>query len=207
LHDNPVAVADFVASTTHKTLRGPRAGFVLCKKKDARDLDRSVFPGMQGGPLMHVVAGKAVCFGEALQPEFKQYATQIIANARCLADALTRGGLRLVTGGTDNHLMVADVTAIGLSGQQAETALEQAGITVNKNMIPFDQRRPLDPSGIRIGTPALTTRGMKEAEMRTIGDWMVQVLKSPDDEAAIAGIRDEVRDLCQSFPVPGAESD
>jgi glycine hydroxymethyltransferase len=207
LHDNPVAVADFVTSTTHKTLRGPRAGFVLCKKKDARDLDRSVFPGMQGGPLMHVVAGKAVCFGEALQPTFKEYAAQIIANARSLAEELSRGGLRLVTGGTDNHLMVADVTAIGLSGQQAETALERAGITVNKNMIPFDQRRPLDPSGIRIGTPALTTRGMKEAEMRTIGGWMVVVLKSPDDQAAIARIRDQVRELCRGFPVPGSATE
>ena len=152
IHNSPVPVADFVTSTSHKTLRGPRSGFVLCKEQHARDLDRSVFPGMQGGPLMHIIAGKAVCFGEALQPSFRQYAQQIVDNAKALAETLVAGGLRLASGGTDNHLMLCDVTAIDLTGKIAEKALDTAGITVNKNMIPFDQRKPLDPSGIRIGT-------------------------------------------------------
>ena len=152
IHNSPVPVADFVTTTTHKTLRGPRSGFVLCKKQHARDLDRSVFPGMQGGPLMHIIAGKAVCFGEALQPSFRKYAQQIVDNAKALAETLVAGGLRLASGGTDNHLMLCDVTAIDLTGKIAEKALDAAGITVNKNMIPFDQRKPLDPSGVRIGT-------------------------------------------------------
>ncbi|NOX55379.1 MAG: serine hydroxymethyltransferase [Planctomycetes bacterium] len=203
LHNNPVPVSDYVTSTSHKTLRGPRAGFILTRKDNARDLDRTVFPGMQGGPLVHIIAAKAVCFGEALKPEFKDYAQQIVANAQALAETLTAGGLRLVSGGTDNHLMLADVTAIGLTGKIAEEALDRAGITVNKNMIPFDQRKPLDPSGIRIGTPALTTRGMKEAEMKQVGEWILQVLRAPDDEALIARVREEVREFAKSYPVPG----
>ncbi|MBN2580237.1 MAG: serine hydroxymethyltransferase [Pirellulales bacterium] len=203
LHDDPVPVADYVSTTTHKTLRGPRGGMILCREVYAKDIDRAVFPGQQGGPLMHVIAGKAVCFGEALQPAFKQYAKQVIDNAKTLADALAAGGVKLVSGGTDNHLMLADVTTIGLTGRQAEEALDRCGITVNKNMIPFDQRKPLDPSGIRIGTPALTSRGMGVAEMKTIGGWILQVLKAPDDEALAGRLHGEVRELCKQFPVPG----
>jgi glycine hydroxymethyltransferase len=202
LHDDPVPVADVVSTTTHKTLRGPRGGMILCKEIYAKDIDRAVFPGQQGGPLMHVIAGKAVCFGEALQPAFKQYAKQVIDNAKTLADTLAAGGVKLVSGGTDNHLMLADVTVLGVSGRQAETALDRCGITVNKNMIPFDQRKPMDPSGIRIGTPALTSRGMGVGEMKTIGGWILQVLKAPDDEALAQRIRGEVRELCKQFPVP-----
>jgi len=203
LHNNPVETADYVTSTSHKTLRGPRSGFVLTKDDNAKDLDRTVFPGMQGGPLMHIIAAKAICFGEALQPEFRDYAAQIIANAKTLAETLSAGGLKLASGGTDNHLMLADVSAIGLTGKIAETALDRAGITVNKNMIPFDQRKPLDPSGIRIGTPALTTRGMKEDEMRTVGKKILTVLKSPEESAVIERVRDEVREFAAAFPVPG----
>lgn len=203
LHNSPVPVADFVTSTSHKTLRGPRSGFVLCKEVHAKALDKTVFPGLQGGPLMHVIAGKAVCFHEALQPAFKEYARQIVDNARVLAETLLRGGLRLASGGTDNHLMLADVTPLGLSGKVAEQALDRAGITVNKNMIPYDTRKPLDPSGIRLGTPALTTRGMKEAEMRQVGEWILQVLRHADDEALIRKIRAEIREFCQTYPVPG----
>jgi glycine hydroxymethyltransferase len=203
LHHDPMPVSDFVTTTTHKTLRGPRGGMILCKEAYAKDIDRSVFPGTQGGPLMHVIAGKAVCFGEALTPAFKQYARQIVDNAKTLADTLLSGGLRLVSGGTDNHLMLVDVTVLGLGGKQAESALDRCGITINKNMIPFDQRKPMDPSGIRIGTPALTTRCMGVAEMRTIGGWFLQVLKSPDDEALHTRIRGEVKNLCKQFPVPG----
>ena len=203
IHNNPVEVADYVTSTSHKTLRGPRSGFVLTKKENAKDLDRTVFPGMQGGPLVHIIAAKAVCFGEALQPEFQNYARQIVANAKALAETLLSGGIKLASGGTDNHLMLADVTAIGLTGKIAETALDQAGITVNMNMIPFDKRKPLDPSGIRIGTAALTTRGMKEAEMHEVGQWILRVLKSADDEQAINAVRNEVRDFARKFPVPG----
>jgi glycine hydroxymethyltransferase len=202
LHDDPVPVSDYVSTTTHKTLRGPRGGLILCKAEYAREIDRAVFPGTQGGPLMHVIAGKAVCFGEALRPEFKQYARQIIDNAKTLADVLLSGGLRLVSGGTDTHLMLADVTVLGLTGRRAEEVLDRCGITVNKNMIPFDRRKPLDPSGIRIGTPALTTRGMKCDEMRRIGGWIIQVLKAPDDEALGRQIRGHVLELCEQFPVP-----
>ena len=204
LHDNPVPVADFVTSTTHKTLRGPRGGLTMCRAEYAQEVDRSVFPGLQGGPLMHVIAGKAICFGEALRPAFKQYAQAILDNARALAETLLIGGLTLVSGGTENHLMLADVTAIGLTGKKAEEALGRCGITVNKNMIPFDTRKPLDPSGIRIGTPALTTRGMGTAEMRTIGGWMLAALKAADDEALLARIRGQVAEMCRSFPVPAA---
>ena len=204
LHDNPVPVADFVTTTTHKTLRGPRAGLILCKKEHGKAINSAVFPGIQGGPLMHVIAGKAICFHEAMQPEFKAYAQQIIDNAKALAEVLLAGGLRLMSGGTENHLMLVDVTAIGTTGKIAEAALDRCGITVNMNMIPFDERKPLDPSGIRIGTPALTTRGMKEDEMKKIGGWMLEVLKSPEDESITERIRGEVKQLCQNFPVPAA---
>ena len=203
LHNNPVPVADFVTSTSHKTLRGPRSGFVLCRREHAKDLDRSVFPGMQGGPLMHIVAAKAVCFGEALQPEFKQYAQQVVDNAKTLAETLLAGGLRLASGGTDNHLMLCDVTAIDLSGSIAEVALDKAGITVNKNMIPFDKRKPMDPSGIRIGTAALTTRGMKTDEMQRVGAWILDVLKHADSDTALARVRSEVAEFAKAYPVPG----
>ncbi len=204
LHNNPVPVADFVASTTHKTLRGPRAGLVLCREEFAKDVDRNVFPGIQGGPLMHVIAGKAVCFGEALRPEFKEYARRVVENAKILSETLMAGGLALVSGGTDNHLLLADVTAVGLGGKAAEMALGKCGITVNKNMIPFDRRKPMDPSGVRLGTPALTTRGMAAAEMKSIGGWILAALKAPDDQAALTRIRGDVSALCKSFPVPAA---
>jgi glycine hydroxymethyltransferase len=205
VHNNPVEVADFVTSTSHKTLRGPRAGFVLCREEHAKAIDKTIFPGMQGGPLCHVVAGKAVCFGEALKPEFKEYAAQVVANAKTLADVLMSGGVALSSGGTDNHLMLCDMTAIGLTGKIAEQALDRAGITVNKNMIPFDQRTPFDPSGIRIGTAALTTRGMKEDEMRKVGDWILEVLRNADNHDIINGVHNEVRDFAKAFPVPGIE--
>ena len=204
LHHNPVPVADFVTTTTHKTLRGPRAGLVLCRKSFAKAINSSVFPGLQGGPLMHVIAGKAVCFAEAARPEFRDYAAAIIANARQLAETLSSGGLKLISGGTDNHLVLADVTVLGIGGRQAEEALDQCAITVNKNMIPFDPRKPLDPSGIRIGTPALTTRGMGLAEMRTIGQWIIRALKNAADTQLLGEIRNEVAALCASFPVPAA---
>ncbi len=208
LHDNPVPVADFVTTTTHKTLRGPRGGLCLSKAKYASikthpsPLDRNVFPGIQGGPLMHVIAGKAICFHEALQPEFRQYAQQIIDNAKALAGALLSGGLTLVSGGTDNHLLLVDVTALGIGGKLAGAALEKCGITVNMNMIPFDERKPMDPSGIRVGTPALTTRGMGTGEMQTIGGWMLEALKAPEDTAVQERIDGQVRELCRDFPVP-----
>jgi glycine hydroxymethyltransferase len=205
LHDDPVPVADFVTSTTHKTLRGPRAGLCMCKEAHARELDRAVFPGLQGGPLMHIIAAKAVCFGEALEPEFKEYAQATIDNARTLADALAAGGLKLASGGTDNHLMLVDVTPLGIGGKTAEAALGRCGITVNKNMIPFDERKALDPSGIRVGTPALTTRGMRGDEMTTIAAWMLEVLRAPDDELRAGRIRGEVHNLCQQFPVPAED--
>ena len=205
LHHNPVPCADFVTSTTHKTLRGPRGGITMCKAEYAKDIDRTVFPGIQGGPLMHVIAGKAVCFGEALKPEFKQYAKQVIANAKALAETLVAGGLKLASGGTDNHLMLVDVTSVGATGKIAEAALGRAEITVNKNMIPYDQRKPLDPSGVRLGTPALTTRGMGTDEMKKIGGWILSILKAPEDESLAARIRGEVATLCESFPVPAAK--
>lgn len=204
LHHNPVPVADFVTTTTHKTLRGPRAGLTMCREEYAKDIDRSVFPGLQGGPLMHVVAGKAVCFGEALQPEFRTYAAKIIENAKTLAETLLDGGLSLVSGGTDNHLMLVDVTALGIGGKVAEETLGNCGITVNKNMIPFDQRKPMDPSGIRVGTPALTTRGMGVNEMKAIGRWMLDALRNADDTTLHQRIHGEVTRLCAEFPVPAA---
>jgi glycine hydroxymethyltransferase len=202
LHPDPVPVSDFVTSTTHKTLRGPRAGFILCKKEWIQKVNSAVFPGLQGGPLMHVIAAKAVGFGEALKPEFKTYAAQIIANAKTLAEGLTRLGFRLVSGGTDNHLMLVDVGARGLAGKLCEQALDAAGITVNKNMIPFDQRPPLDPSGIRIGTPALTTRGMREPEMKRIAAWIGEVLTEPESKPVQERVHGAIRDMCQQFPAP-----
>jgi len=202
LHDSPVPVADYISSTTHKTLRGPRGGLILCKQEYARQIDRSVFPGLQGGPLMHIIAGKAVCFGEALQPSFRTYIQQVLDNAKILAEELLSGGLRLITGGTDNHLILADVTPLGLSGAQAEAILAQCAITVNKNLIPFDPRKPADPSGIRLGTPAVTTRGMGADEIRRIGRWIVEALRSADDPDRLRRIRQEVLELCQHFPVP-----
>ncbi len=201
-HDDPVEVADFVTTTVHKTLRGPRGGLVLCKKKFAKKINSSVFPGMQGGPLMHVVAGKAVCFGEALKPEFKTYAKQVKANAKALAETLMAGGLNLVSGGTDNHLMLVDVTTKGIGGTLAEDTLGACGITANKNMIPFDERKPMDPSGIRLGTPALTTRGMGEDQMKEIGGWIVESLSNPEDKALLEKIHGQVKELCQHYPVP-----
>ena len=203
IHDNPVEVADYVTSTSHKTLRGPRSGFVLTKKENAKNLDRTVFPGIQGGPLMHVIAAKAVCFREALAPDFRIYAQQIVTNARTLAETLTAGGMTLASGGTDNHLMLADVTAIGLTGKIAEQSLDRVGITVNKNMIPYDKRKPLDPSGIRIGTAALTTRGMKEAEMQQVGHWILEILHAADDTDVATRVAAEIREFTKAFSVPG----
>jgi glycine hydroxymethyltransferase len=203
IHNSPVPVADFVTSTSHKTLRGPRSGFILCQEQYAKDIDKTVFPGLQGGPLMHIIAAKAVCFQEAMQPSFKEYGTQIVANAKTLAEALLSGGIKLASGGTDNHLMLCDVTAIGLTGKIAEKALDHAGITVNKNMIPYDQRKALDPSGIRIGTAALTTRGMRQDEMKRVGNWILRVLKSADDQSVIETVKGEIREFTKAFPVPG----
>lgn len=204
VHDNPVPVADYVTSTTHKTLRGPRAGVVLCKQEYIKAINSAVFPGLQGGPLMHAVAGKAVCFGEALTDDFRRYGQRVVENAKALAETLLKNGLRLISGGTDNHLMLVDVTSIGLGGKTAEKTLDECGITVNMNMIPFDTRKPMDPSGIRIGTPALTTRGMGPTEMKQIGLWISQSLRHADDAAQHKTIREDVRQLCQSFPVPAA---
>ena len=202
LHPDPVPYADFVTTTTHKTLRGPRGGMSMCKQEWAQKLDSAVFPGVQGGPLMHVIAAKAVAFGEALLPEFKTYQQQVIANAKHLAEELMKHGFKIVSGGTDNHLMLVDVTVKGTTGKIAEQSLDVAGITVNKNMIPYDPRKPMDPSGIRIGTPALTTRGMKEAEMTQIAKWILQVLNKPSDDDVLSRVRGSVRELCESFPAP-----
>jgi glycine hydroxymethyltransferase len=201
LHPSPVPHAEFVTSTTHKTLRGPRGGMILCQAKWAKDLDRLLFPGVQGGPLMHVIAAKAVAFKEALAPDFKAYQRQIVANARALANAIAGEGWRLVSGGTDNHLMLVDVFARGITGKVAEAALDKAGITVNKNTIPFDTNSPMVASGIRIGTPALTTRGMKEAEMETIGHLIARALASVENETELTEVRREVGRLCDRFPL------
>jgi glycine hydroxymethyltransferase len=201
VHPSPVPHADFVTSTTHKTLRGPRAGLILCREKFAKDLDRAVFPGVQGGPLMHIVAAKAVCFREAMEPSFGEYQRQIVANAKRLAASLSGHGFRLVSGGTDNHLMLVDVFSKGLTGKVAEAALNQAGITVNKNAIPFDQNPPMVASGIRVGTPAVTTRGMRDAEMDQIGDLIARVLAAPEDERTLGMVKSEVERLCRKFPL------
>ena len=201
VHPSPVPHSDFVTTTTHKTLRGPRAGLILCKEKWAKDLDRSVFPGVQGGPLVHIIAAKAVCFKEALEPTFAAYQRQIVANASALAASIAAQGFRLVSGGTDNHLMLVDVFSKGLTGKDATTALGKAGITVNQNTIPFDQNPPLKASGIRIGTPAVTTRGMGETEMGLVGEFIARVLASPEDERVQAMVRAEVEALCRTFPL------
>lgn len=200
-HPSPVEHSDFVTSTTHKTLRGPRSGFVLSKEKFAKDLNRITFPGIQGGPLVHVVAGKAICFKEAMTPEFKVYSRQVVYNARVLAETLLGEGFRLVSGGTDNHLILLDVGAIGATGKEAEEALGKAGITVNKNAIPFDTRPPMVASGVRIGTPAITTRGMKNEEMKVIGKWIADAIRERESESALEGIGKKVKGLTASFPL------
>jgi glycine hydroxymethyltransferase len=211
VHPSPVPHAHITTTTTHKTLRGPRAGLIICGKDYqvgekpeqtiGKEIDRAVFPGQQGGPLMHIVAAKAVALGEALRPEFKIYAAQTVANAKTLALALKEAGFRIISGGTDNHLMLVDVFAKGILGSEAELALGKAGITVNKNSIPFDTNPPLKPSGIRVGTPALTTRGMKEPEMRQIAAWMTRALDKRNDDAALERIRGEVAELANQFPL------
>jgi len=200
-HPSPVPYSDFVTTTTHKTLRGPRAGMVLCREQYAKDLDKSVFPGVQGGPLMHIIAAKAACFKEAGEPAFKEYQRQITVNAKRLAGVLSNSGFRLVSGGTDNHLMLVDVFSKGITGKVAEAALGKAGITVNKNAIPFDRNPPMVASGIRIGTPAVTTRGMREPEMDVIGELIARALKTPEDDRGLAMIRAEVETLCRKFPL------
>jgi glycine hydroxymethyltransferase len=201
LHPSPVPHSDVVTTTTHKTLRGPRGGLILGREQYAKDIDRSVFPGVQGGPLMHVIAAKAVCFKEAAEPTFADYQRQVVVNAARLATALSGSGFRLVSGGTDNHLMLVDVFSKGLTGKVAEAALGKAGITVNKNAIPFDQNPPMVASGIRIGTPAVTTRGMRESEMDAIADLIARALRTPDDERALGMVRVEVEALCRKFPL------
>ncbi|HEY1502466.1 MAG TPA: serine hydroxymethyltransferase [Acidobacteriaceae bacterium] len=201
VHPSPVPHAHIVTTTTHKTLRGPRAGMVLSRQEFGAAIDKAVFPGQQGGPLVHIIAAKAVAFREALQPDFRNYAAQIVANAKVLAETLAGEGYRVVSGGTDTHLMLVDVFAKGMVGSEAEAALGEAGITVNKNAIPFDTNPPLKPSGIRIGTPALTTRGMKEPEMRTIGGWIADALEHRTDSAALTGIRGQVLELAEQFPL------
>ncbi|HEY2172106.1 MAG TPA: serine hydroxymethyltransferase [Candidatus Angelobacter sp.] len=200
-HPSPVPHSDIVTTTTHKTLRGPRAGMVLCRQELASAVDKITFPGIQGGPLVHIIAAKAVCFREALQPAFKDYAHQVVANARALARKIMDEGFRVITGGTDTHLMLIDVFAQGILGSEAENALGQAGITVNKNAIPFDSNPPLKPSGIRIGTPALTTRGMKEREMVQTGAWIIEALRNHKDSQALARIRKQVLELAEAFPL------
>jgi len=202
-HPSPVPHADVVTTTTHKTLRGPRAGMILCKAELAASIDRSVFPGQQGGPLVHVIAGKAVAFKEALQPEFKTYAAQTVANAKALAAEMAAEGYRVISGGTDTHLILVDVFSKGMFGSEAESALGAAGITVNKNAIPYDTNPPMKPSGIRIGTPALTTRGMKEGEMKTIAGWIAEALEHRNDAGRLAGIRGKVGEMAEEFPLYG----
>ena len=201
VHPSPVPYSEFVTTTTHKTLRGPRGGMVLCREKYQKDLDRSVFPGVQGGPLMHIIAAKAVCFKEAAEPAFVDYQQQIVKNAARLAQVLNDAGFRLVSGGTDNHLILVDVFSRGITGKVAEAALGKAGITVNKNAIPFDQNPPMTASGIRIGTPAITSRGLREADMDIVGELIARALTTPDDDAALAMVREEVEALCQKFPL------
>ena len=201
VHPSPVPHAQIVTSTTHKTLRGPRAGMILSKADLGPAIDKTVFPGMQGGPLVHIIAAKAVCFKEAMQPEFKDYARQVVANAKVLADTLAAEGFRIISGGTDTHVMLVDVFAKGMLGSEAEKALGEAAITVNKNAIPFDTNPPLKPSGIRIGSPALTTRGMKEPEMRQVGRWIADVLQHRTDTAVLAKVKRQVLELAEAFPL------
>src|SRR5687767_13407484 len=201
VHPSPIPHSDFVTTTTHKTLRGPRGGLVLCRGQYAKDLDRSLFPGVQGGPLMHIIAAKAVCLKEAMEPGFADYQRQIVANAKRLAEGLAAAGFRLVSGGTDNHLMLVDVFSRGLTGKVAEAALGRAGITVNKNAIPFDKNPPMVASGVRIGTPAVTSRGMGEPEMDLIAEYIARALAGPEDDGALAMVRSEVESLCRRFPL------
>jgi len=201
VHPSPVPHSDFVTTTTHKTLRGPRSGLILCREARAKDLDRAVFPGVQGGPLMHIIAAKAVCFREASEPAFAEYQRQIVANAARLASALADHGFRLVSGGTDNHLMLVDVFSKGITGKAAEAALGRAAITVNKNAIPFDTNPPMTASGIRIGTPAVTTRGMREPEMDQVAGFIARVLAAPDNDRVIGMVKAEVESLCRRFPL------
>jgi glycine hydroxymethyltransferase len=203
VHSSPIPYADYVTTTTHKTLRGPRGGMILCAEENAKKVNSKIFPGIQGGPLEHVIAGKAVALHEALQPEFKTYARQIVANAKTLAEGLMSSGFDLVTGGTDNHLMLINLNERAITGKDAEIALDKAGITVNKNTVPNEKRSPFVTSGVRIGTPALTSRGMKEAEMKTIAGWIAKVLNSAGDEAVLAQVRAQVAELCRSFPIYG----
>jgi glycine hydroxymethyltransferase len=200
-HPSPVPHAHIVTSTTHKTLRGPRSGMILSKAEFGAAIDKVVFPGMQGGPLVHIMAAKAVCFLEAMQPEFREYAAQVVANAKVLAQTLAEEGFRIISGGTDTHLMLVDVFSKGMLGSEAEKALGDAGITVNKNAIPFDKNPPMKPSGVRIGTPALTTRGMKEAEMRQVGRWIAEVLLHRADASVASKVRGQVLELCEAFPL------
>lgn len=201
VHPSPVPYADFVTTTTHKTLRGPRGGMILCREDFAKKLNSRIFPGIQGGPLEHVIAGKAVAFGEALQPEFKEYAKKVVDNAQVLAEALLSEGFDLVTGGTDNHLLLLDLSKLDVTGKSAEQALDQAGITVNKNTVPNETRSPFVTSGIRIGTPALTTRGMGSDEMKKIAQWISLVVKNVENEKIAADVRGQVKELCQGFPI------
>ncbi len=200
IHPSPVPFADFVTSTTHKTMRGPRGGFILAKEKYAKVINKTVFPGIQGGPLMHVIAAKAVCFKEALEPEFKTYQQQVVKNAQVVARVFKERGFRLVSGGTDNHLVLVDLTSKNLTGAEAEKLLEEAGVTVNKNAIPFDPRPPRVTSGIRIGTPAITTRGLKEKEVEEVANYMCDVLENPDNEKLRKEIREKIREICKKFP-------
>ncbi len=205
LHPNPVPYADFVTSTTHKTLRGPRGGLVLCREEYAKALDKNIFPGIQGGPLCHVIAGKAVCFYEAMQEDFIEYQKQVVKNAKALAETLKEEGFRLVSGGTDNHMVLVDVkTRFGLTGKRLETLLDEVNITVNKNSIPFDEEKPAYTSGIRVGTPAMTTRGFKEEEFSQVGHWIGELARDPDNEEKKQRIRTEVRELMERFPLEEA---
>jgi glycine hydroxymethyltransferase len=201
-HPNPAPLCEFVTTTTHKTLRGPRGGMILCQARFAQDIDRQIFPGIQGGPLMHVIAAKAVCFHEALQPAFKEYAGQIVKNAQTLAAALENAGLRIVSGGTDNHMMLVDLRPVNVSGKDAATALDKARITVNKNAIPFDTQSPFVTSGIRVGAPAVTTRGMKEPEMRKIAGFITEILRDAQSEKTISNVREEVLKFTARFQTP-----
>jgi glycine hydroxymethyltransferase len=203
VHPSPVALADVVTSTTHKTFRGPRGGMILCKAEYAKDIDRAVFPGLQGGPHNHTTAAIAVAAKEAADPEFKSYGENVVKNARALGDALLTHGFSLVTGGTDNHLLLIDLTNKQVPGKVAARALDRAGIVANYNSIPFDPRKPFDPSGLRIGTPSLTSRGMGESEMKRLGAWMAEVVAAPADEALLSRVASEVRELCSGFPPPG----
>jgi glycine hydroxymethyltransferase len=200
-HPSPIPYADFTTSTTHKTLRGPRGGIIMTTEANAKAVNSKIFPGIQGGPLEHVIAAKAVAFGEILRPDFKKYAEQVVKNSKALADVMLKNGFDLVTGGTDNHLILVDLTKDGVSGKDAEIALDHAGITVNKNTVPNETKSPFVTSGVRIGTPALTTRGMKESEMKIIGGWITEVIRKHTDTSALSRVRNQVKELCQQFPI------